>query len=206
MSRTTIGFVATLLSTCTSLLQAQLRESTTSTRTSSVLVVRNSGAPAGALPSVSGAAEVTRLSATDLSTLLKPLGYTLSSLAGPWTASVAQRVTAGGRITLDFRNISMLMGHSSSALVNGADGSVQLGIRAVAAGESYLIDCAVHRMIDVGGYRLTAPGGQETTTTSSHILAVYEAPDTQFAYFIIKSTSQYSPFNFDSCTISRVSK
>jgi hypothetical protein len=182
---------------------AQIRESSSTTLKSSLLIVRSSGSATGTRTSES-TTSTRRLTTTELAALISPLGYTISSIAGPWTVSLQNPVAASGRVTLSFFDVKSIHGDSDPWI--DASGQAQLQFRAFAAGESYLIDCALSTPLFGGSYSLSAPGGGETTTTTNHLMAIYEAPDTQVATFVIQAIKMVGGFSLDSCTISRVVK
>lgn len=181
--------------------QGQTREatSTTTTRTSSVLMVRSSGEPAG-MRQPTATRPVPSLTYDQIKTLVQPLGFSIGIGTEAIKLTTATLEGGGGNALLSFDKASVVA--KWGAILNPAS-SVNLMISPLSAGQKFFIDCAVSSYMATGEFRITAPNATMTFPDTNHLTAVYVAPDTSPALFRITGT--HSGWEFHSCTVSRLS-
>ena len=165
----------------------------------SPFVVRASGddeAPARAVPSVRS------LTAEQAKEILAPLGLALSAAAGPWKVSAGQPVTDDKRVQLMFTEVQSL-GPWGAMIYGRTPGAVMVGVRALNAGEQYLIDCVVSPTHP--GYRIKAPGGATTTVdNTNHVQMIWVAGDPLHATFRIERAFSNDNWFLLGCDVSRL--
>jgi hypothetical protein len=170
------------------------QRSTTSTGSSPrVLVATGSGSPRGSRvkPPVRAVPSYTT---AQLQALAATLGLSITTGAGAAKVSPNSLTAAGGRVELNFWEPDMV---APSVVFLRATSYIDLKIRALAAGEQYLIDCTVD-----GGtqYHMSAGGPSTAYWRQEHLLALYKAVDTVPVFFTIHADSEW---RFFSCQVSK---
>jgi hypothetical protein len=148
------------------------------------------------------------------SAVLKGLGKILPN-AGPWSVTPGEPKVQD-RLWLNFREVSSLATNSDPSNTLGNVSSYAIfnppfqnhGVTLAFTPPTpsrYLVDCRVKKLLASQQYRVTVqPGGaQQTFANSSHLLFVYDAVQTEDAWFTVQAVGQPA-WQFYGCEVTPI--